>query len=368
MRVARRLAALLIGLLFAALALELVARLRVSDALAGQEPLTPALADPAEPELFYQLRPLAEDGVRYPARRGGEPFCIDYRVNSHGFRDRERALEKPPDGYRIAVVGDSCAFGQGVALEHTLPAELERRFAELVPAPRVEVLNCGIYGYNTRQELALLRQRVIAFAPDLVVLLFNYNDVTPRDPLHIGRPAEARWIARLGLASRAPGTEERLLDRGLWAVRKRSRLADVACDRLLKSLRARGIRSVVRAHFEDGSRGWLDTSASLAAAAELGREHGFALHLALLPDMQTLASPGLWHAEEAKLRRACAELAIPFHALGPAVAGWPSAELVVHPRWDAHPNPRCMRLFAEQLLLDLAPYVSDSEERLAMDR
>jgi lysophospholipase L1-like esterase len=366
--VARRLAALPLGLVLAALALELVARLRVSDPIAGQESITPMLAEAEGGELAYVLRPLAEDGVRYPARRGGQPFCIEYRVNSHGFRDRERTLEKPPDTYRIALLGDSSVFGHGVALEDSLPAKLERRFTELEPAPRVEVFNCGVYGYNTRQELALLRKRVIAFEPDLVVVLFNYNDVTPRDPAHIGRPAEARWITRLGLPIREPEPQSRVLDHVLWAARRRSRLADVACDRLLKTLRTRGIRSVIRSHFEDGSRGWTETSGSLAAAADLGREHGFALHLALLPDMQALSLPDLWRAEDEKLRRTCAELGIPFHALGPALAGRPSGELVVHPILDSHPNALGMRLLAEQLFLELAPYVADSVGRVAMDR
>src|SRR5258705_10397891 len=39
------------------------------------------------------------------------------RINSAGFRDREHRKEKPPDAYRVAVLGDSYAEARQVSME-----------------------------------------------------------------------------------------------------------------------------------------------------------------------------------------------------------------------------------------------------------
>ena len=59
------------------------------------------------PELIFELKPGLEALFK----------GVQIRINSHGFRDRERTLEKPPGTWRIAALGDSVAFGWGVPTE-----------------------------------------------------------------------------------------------------------------------------------------------------------------------------------------------------------------------------------------------------------
>jgi hypothetical protein len=96
------------------------------------------------------------------------------QVNSHGFRDRDRSYEKPPDTIRIAVLGNSWTEALQVPLEKTYVAVLEQKLAELgCFAPKhVEVLNFGVAGYSTAQELMLLHQEVWKYHPDIVLLAF----------------------------------------------------------------------------------------------------------------------------------------------------------------------------------------------------
>lgn len=105
---------------------------------------------------------------------------IYVRMNSLGMRDREHSIEKPSGVYRIAVLGDSYAEARQVEIEEAFWAVLER---ELAACPgrngrTIEVLNFGMAGYGTTQELLTLQHRALAFEPDLVLLAFlTGNDV-----------------------------------------------------------------------------------------------------------------------------------------------------------------------------------------------
>jgi hypothetical protein len=96
-------------------------------------------------------------------------------------RDKERSVPKPPHSFRIAVLGDSVTEALQVALEDTFPSRLERRLAQCpsMQGRTVEVLNFGVEGYGTAQELLMLRGKVRKYQPDLVLLEFYFgNDLS----------------------------------------------------------------------------------------------------------------------------------------------------------------------------------------------
>jgi hypothetical protein len=97
-------------------------------------------------------------------------------VNSAGMRDVERARAKPAGVLRIAVLGDSYTEALQVERERSYPALLEQHLASC--AGPVEVLNFGVSGFGTAQQLLTLRSRVWDYAPDVVLLaVFPSNDV-----------------------------------------------------------------------------------------------------------------------------------------------------------------------------------------------
>ncbi len=107
----------------------------------------------------------------------GETFV---RINSDGLRDREHTFAKPPGTLRIAVLGDSYAEAFQVPLEQTFWATLERELSECagLEGRKVEVINFGVSGYGTAQELLALRHKAWRYDPDLVLLAFlTGNDV-----------------------------------------------------------------------------------------------------------------------------------------------------------------------------------------------
>jgi lysophospholipase L1-like esterase len=103
---------------------------------------------------------------------------VEYRVNAEGLRGPEVEVGKRSGVRRVAVLGDSIAFGYWVAEEDTLARQLEVVLGEAQEeGPPVEVLNFGVPGYNLDQEIETLRSRVLPFEPDVVVLAFCLNDL-----------------------------------------------------------------------------------------------------------------------------------------------------------------------------------------------
>lgn len=101
-------------------------------------------------------------------------------MNGDGLRDREHALAKPPDTLRIAVLGDSYAQALQVDIAETFWSILERDLnsCPALSAQTVEVINFGVGGYSTAQELLTLRHQAWKYDPDVVLLAFlSGNDL-----------------------------------------------------------------------------------------------------------------------------------------------------------------------------------------------
>ena len=200
--------------------------------LALSELLVRIVRDPRPMELQEQRRvfptyyPLAEGGLftrdrdsrlRYRLTPGFEMELRDslYRINSLGFRGREQTFWGHPETRRVVLLGDSYAFGLGVDQSQTLAAQLESRLQ--ASCRSVAVLNLGVPGYHTGQELVLAERIGFDLDPDLMVLLFYANDETTEafqyDPATrvlygdalpvpywlkgpLARSAAYRWLAR----------------------------------------------------------------------------------------------------------------------------------------------------------------------------
>ena len=130
---------------------------------------------------FYQydadvgssLRPEAEGWWK----REGEAYI---KINSAGLRDREHARAKPPSTLRIAVLGDSYAEAMQVSMEEAFWSILEREIkgCPALAGREPEIINFGVSGYGTAQELQTLRHRVWSYDPDIVLLaVTSGNDI-----------------------------------------------------------------------------------------------------------------------------------------------------------------------------------------------
>lgn len=105
---------------------------------------------------------------------GPDPGTV--RINGLGLRGREVEAVDSPEVIRVVMLGDSFVFGVGVDERHLASTLLERRLNAERPGVH-EVVNLGVSGYSTDQELLLLRRLGPRLAPDVVVLVVCDNDL-----------------------------------------------------------------------------------------------------------------------------------------------------------------------------------------------
>jgi lysophospholipase L1-like esterase len=157
--------------------------------------LFPAPPDPTrQPQIVFRYDP----DIRYvtvPNQRGwvDDGFVT---TNSLGFRGPEIALPKPHGRLRIVAVGDSVTFGFGVNDTETFCWQTEQTLRARMPGVDLDVVNLAVPGYDTRQEVGLLKRNVARMQPDLVLVGFYTNDVpyalgdkdstTAADPAAVG--------------------------------------------------------------------------------------------------------------------------------------------------------------------------------------
>lgn len=129
-------------------------------------------------------------------------------TNALGWRDPERTYAKPRGVKRVVALGDSFTFGADVDDGERFTDQLRQRM------PGLDVVNLGVAGYGTDQELLVLEHEAFRYEPDAIVLtvcvlndlddigyerLYSYPKPTFRlDGGQLGlRPPRATWGLRL---------------------------------------------------------------------------------------------------------------------------------------------------------------------------
>jgi hypothetical protein len=132
----------------------------------------------------------------FEMRRGLDRMFGPVRIvsNGAGMRDRREYEEEAPAGVvRIVGIGDSGMFGWDVAQDETYLTRLEESLKGRGDLDRkYEVLNFGVPGYNSQQEVELLAHRAMAYGPGIVVVGWSNNDYDV--PFFMHEPRDfSRW-------------------------------------------------------------------------------------------------------------------------------------------------------------------------------
>jgi lysophospholipase L1-like esterase len=184
-----------------------------------------------DPDLGWALRPGADGHYT-------EEAVVPIHINSQGMRDAiEHSTLKRAGSYRVAILGDSFAESMQVPLEQSFPKLMEQDLKSCgLEDP--EVLNFGVQGYGTAQELLTWRLRASQFKPDFVILLFYtgndlYNNHRRLNPTNADAApyfvmVDGKPVLQPALAKPGPLRE-------VWATAARySRLAQFLTDAFYK--------------------------------------------------------------------------------------------------------------------------------------
>lgn len=273
---------------------------------------------------------------------GESAFGIPFSVSAQGFRSPAVEIPKPAGARRVLVLGDSVAWGAGVREEETFSRQLEAMLRGELACP-VDVVNAGVSGYGSIEELDVLQHEGIAFEPDVLIVYHVEND------------NQVVAHARGGLASFVKDHvvyRSYLVGATLYAFRNARWRVEAA--------RAGGDRAAYAAQQTawDQRPGTQASLEALIEIARIARERGVLAILASHP-----SSPADLSLDAVRNER-LAELAgvhgMTFLDVGPALASHRDASLAVS-AVDLHPNGFAHGLIAAALepvvreALDCAP-------------
>jgi len=107
------------------------------------------------------------------AKHTSPEYSVVYSTNSIGFRDREHAIKKNSNVFRIVVLGDSFAQALQVPFEQSFPYLLEQKLNSNANIQKeIEIINLGWSGFGTDREYLTLKYIGLEYNPDLVILAF----------------------------------------------------------------------------------------------------------------------------------------------------------------------------------------------------
>jgi len=123
--------------------------------------------------VFHHLPPPYYNGRMY----SDNDFDVSYVTNNRGMRGPGDYIYEKKEGlFRIAVLGDSFAFGVGVRENQTMSFQLEKML-NASGSGKYQVYNFGVSSFSTLLEYIYLKKEVIKYSPDLVIIMFDISDV-----------------------------------------------------------------------------------------------------------------------------------------------------------------------------------------------
>lgn len=244
--------------------------------------------------------------------------CVEYRINSLGFRDHEFPVEKPAGEQRLIAIGDSFTFGAGVPAGLCWVEQLEARLVAARRAP-VEVIDAGLAnGHNPSTYPPWVAEMAPRLGADAVLVGLCLNDLSTDLPL---------WITPTAPPPPLPLSGSSALMR--LATQARDALA-VGEARQAKPLR---IRPFLASHRDD----WKGSSAGLLEMHRFCGEHGIRFIVIVFPLLSQLKEGYLLRELHDLVDGFCRDQSIECIDLLDAFLGRDERELWVHPT-DQHLN------------------------------
>lgn len=262
------------------------------------------------------------------------------RHNHYGYRGAEFDEIKPAGVYRVAVMGDSFTYGNGV------PEAL--RFSNLLGERLrdrgVEVLNFGFPGNNWPEHVRTLETRVLRLRPDFVLLQWGSNDIEldrdvagrPRIPPIITNRARHEWVYEHSALYTIVNAR--------WIGYRLQQAMGDTYDRYL-----------ARLYSDPGSEGARDADRLMRRVIALCRERHVGLGLVLVPDAAVpLGDDYPYRFMHDQVHGICRAEGVACEDLLPDFAALPDRYVLWVTPLDSHPSVRANRMIADRIMTAFA--------------
>ncbi|MCA9050278.1 MAG: hypothetical protein KDA89_16195, partial [Planctomycetaceae bacterium] len=300
------------------------------------------------------------------------------RTNRWGFRGEDVSEEKPAGVRRVAVLGDSYTAAMALEEDQTFCGRLEQLLNKSSSDGAAwQVLNFGIFGSGTGQELALYRHLVRDLQPDIVIVAFgNATDLRDNSAELSTNPIIQFAIGDSGRPERIPQSAERIRLSNLlnntsrfytWQKMKSKSL------KLLWQQKADVERGRTLIYSPDEppayARAWELTTALFQTFRDECRDNGSQFMVAAIPSAYQVYADHFAELQaevsgdqnldplhpDRRLETACRSLGIPFLSLAPTFRSHApsgscqteSEQLFIHGK--GHLNERGSRLAAQEM-------------------
>lgn len=275
----------------------------------------------------------------------GKDNEIDHITNSWGFRGKDFSIYKPENTFRIAFLGDSFTFGEGVRFSDTYPELvsfiLEQKYKS--PSVHFESYNFGVGGYNTSQSLYILRNITLQTNPDVLVLGYTLNDAEPplfeldRMTRRISRRPREYYIPE-GLGDPLPP------DRPLYKLRLFRLLWQLAQNRRQTEKTIAYYKSL----FLETNDGWIESRRALHEIIGLCAQRNIPCYVLLFPILYQLNDKYPFTHIHHIIRKEVERRGVFFIDLFNFLKGSDAKKLWVHPA-DQHPNEKVHEIAAKAI-------------------
>jgi hypothetical protein len=278
----------------------------------------------------------------------GQDYGAGLHGNRLGYPGDEFQIDKPPGLTRIAALGDSFAVGPAVPFADNFLCLLQNTL------PRTEVYNFGVSGTGPREYLAILRQHVWTYQPDVVLLcLFVGNDITESlpTPRHLEPRQHALYIL-LTRTMRFLGDRSRQGERAASAGAERL-TAGTLSEENFRDVEARRLAVCLQHPSASLERKWQRSLGWLDQIVHQCSQHQVPLAVVLIPDefqvnpavLADTLTAAPWQREDLdielpqrRLGAFFAERGVPCLDLLPAFQGVPATYAVRDTHWNLRGN------------------------------
>lgn len=171
--ITKKLAAIIFGMLFAFLLLEIGCQVLY------QFLVQPSLTAQQNHELHYYIAS-ENPALAYQMKPGYNIQFEDRRlaINQFGFRDDS---EETNFASTVALFGDSVPFGQGLDQSEMPSAQLQQ-----LTGDSIKVINFGTCGYGMEELEAYLKTKYDVYKPQTIYYFLNLNDFSKRNSIYEG--------------------------------------------------------------------------------------------------------------------------------------------------------------------------------------